>query len=275
MDLNWLESIIYGLISGFAEFLPISSRGHQQLLLHLFGAHERDPVRDLLVHLTMLFVIYSCCRRTIDSIRNERRQRYHRRNTTKNTGTLLDYRFVKDAATPMIAGILILSYIVKSNQNLLLTSAFMLINGIILFISGRVLQGNKDARSMSKLDSILVGTLSGLSIIPGISRVGCCTSFSVIRGSDRQNAFNWALLLSIPALFLLSGLDILSIFTAGNIPFWKSFFTYILSMLGTYVGGYYGISLMRFLAVRTGFSIFSYYCWGASLFTFLLYLTVA
>ncbi len=275
MDLNWLESVIYGLISGFTEFLPISSAGHQQLLLNIFGAQGRDPVRDLLVHLTMLYVIYSCCRSAIDNIRRDRQQRHNRRNPVRSTGTLMDYRLVKNAAIPMIVGILILSYIVKSNWNLLLTSVFLLLNGIILFISGRVLQGNKDARSMSMMDSLLVGTLSSLSVLPGISRVGCATSVSVIRGSDRQYAFNWALLLSIPALFMLSGLDILGIFSTGNIPFWKSFFTYILSVLGTYIGGYYGISLMRFLAVRTGFSIFSYYCWGASLLTFLLYLTVA
>jgi len=276
LNLNWLESLIYGLVSGFAEFLPISSRGHQQLMLHLFGAQFTDPVRDLLIHLTMLFVLYTSCRRMIDNLRRERQQRQNRRVTGRASGTLLDYRFIKNAALPMLAVILILSYIVKSTQNLLLTSVFLLFNGLILFASGRVLQGNKDARSMSMFDSLLVGVLSGLSIIPGISRIGCTTAVSVIRGADRQHAFNWALLLSIPALFLLAGLDILNIISvAGSIPFWRSFFTYILSMIGAYFGGYYGISFMRFLAVRTGYSIFSYYCWGASLFTFLLYLTVA
>lgn len=275
MDLNWFESIIYGLISGFAEFLPISSHGHQQLMLHLFGAQQRDPVRDLLVHLTMLFVLYTSCRSLIDNVQQVRHQRHSRRASAAIAG-LPDYRFIKNATIPMLVGILILSYIIKANNNLLLTSVFLLINGILLFVSGRVMQGNKDARSMSLLDSALVGVISGFSAISGISRIGCVTTTAIARGAGRQHAFNWALLLSIPALILLAGMDVLNIFTvATDIPFWKSFFTYILSILGTYVGSYYSIIFMKFLAVRTGYSIFSYYCWGASLFSFLIYLTVA
>lgn len=276
MNLNWFESLIYGLISGFTEFLPISSHGHQQLMLHMFGGQGRDPVRDLLVHLTMLFALYTSCRGLIESVRRNSHQRSGRRHAAQMPRTIPDYRFVKDAAMPMLVGILVLSYIIKVNNSLLLTSVFLLINGVILFISGRVLQGNKNARSMSLFDSILVGILSAFSAFSGISRIGCATSASITRGADRQHALNWALLLSIPALILLAGLDVLNIFTiADTIPFWKSFFTYILSILGTYVGCYYSITFMKFLAVRTGFSIFSYYCWGASLFSFLIYLTVA
>ncbi len=276
MNMNWLESLIYGLVSGFTEFLPISSHAHQQILMNFFGVENRDPVRDLLVHVAMLLSIYYGCRGLIDSLRRERGQRRNRRMPMRVSQVLLDNRFVKNATVPMIAGILILSYIIKMNSNLLLVAVFLLVNGLILFISGRMLQGNKDVQSMSLLDSMLVGTLAALSAFPGISRMGCITSASISRGADRQHALNWALLLSIPALFLLSGMDILGIITnAGTIHFWKSLFTYILSALGSYIGGYYGIAFMKFLAVRIGFSGFSYYCWGASLFSFLLYLTIA
>lgn len=276
MNLNWLESLIYGLISGLAEFLPISSQAHQQLMLHLFGAQYADPVRDLLVHLTMLFVLYTSCRGLMDNLHHDRHQRRNKHSYTQASRAVLDNRFVKNAAIPMILGMLILSYIIKANNSLLLTSLFLLFNGVVMFISGRVLQGNKDARSMSLFDSIIVGVVSAFSAISGVSRVGCAASTSIIHGADRQHALNWAFLLSIPALVLLSGQDLLSIFTcAVAIPFWKSFFTYILSVLGTYVGSYYSIALMKFLAVRSGYSVFSYYCWGASLFSFLIYLTVA
>ena len=57
--MSWLESLIYGLVSGFSEFLPISSRAHQDLMLLLFGVEGHDPIRDMLVHATMLFSIYS------------------------------------------------------------------------------------------------------------------------------------------------------------------------------------------------------------------------
>ena len=276
MDMNWIQSLIYGLVSGFTEFVPISSQAHQELLIELFGVQGRDPFRDFVVHLSILFSLYSGCRAMLDNLRRENRQQVHnRRSTARTSRILLDQRFVKNATIPMLIGLLVLSYIFNGKSNLLVTAVFFLVNGIILFVPGRMMQGNKGAYSMSYMDSLLTGCLGALSAISGISRVACITSASIGRGANRQKALNWAFLLSIPALMLLSGLDVLKIISGtGNINFWGSFFTYIVSAAGAYIGGYYSIVLMKFLTVRVGFSGFSYYCWGASLFTFLLYLTI-
>ena len=37
MDLNWLQSIIYGFVSGLMDILPVSAQAHRALLLKLFG----------------------------------------------------------------------------------------------------------------------------------------------------------------------------------------------------------------------------------------------
>ena len=275
MNMNWLQSLIYGLFSGFTEFLPISSHGHQQILMQIFGVQQRDPVRDLVIHAAILFSLYVGCKNMIDQIRREQRQHSHRAYGRMNTTQILmDQRFVKNTAIIMITGILILSFALNTETSLLMTSIFLLVNGIILFLPSRMMQGNKDVRSMTYLDSLFIGISSALSAFSGISRVGCITSVAIARGSSKSNAINWAFLLSIPALYLLIGMDVLNLFTASGIPFWPSFFTYILSAIGAYIGGYYSIMFMRFLTIRIGYYGFAYYCWGASLFSFMLYLTV-
>ncbi len=274
MNMNWFESLIYGLISGLAEFLPISSQAHQSLLMQLFGVEVRDPVRDLFVHLALLFALFSGCRSTIGHIRREQKQRSSRGRYRRGSRALLDMRLIKNAAIPMLIGMLIVSYSVQKT-NLVMITVFLLINGVILFIPERMMQGNKDARGMSAIDSFLIGISGALSSFYGISRVGATTSTALARGADRQCALNWALLLSIPALVMLAGLDVLAMFgAAGGLGFWGSLLTYILSATGAYCGGYASIAIMKFLTVRTGYSIFAYYSWGAALFTFLLYLTV-
>lgn len=273
-NMNWLESIVYGLISGISEFLPISSHAHQQLLLQLFGVEQRDPFFDLVVHLAMLLSVYSGCRTTIEHLRRDQKIGA-RAGNMRNSRARLDLRLVKNAAVPMLVGLLVLAYIFKGSNNLLLTAVFFFINGLFLYIPERMLHANKDARSMSLLDSLLIGISGALSAFPGISRVGSATSVAYARGADRQNALTWALLLSIPALIALMGIDVLQMITnIGAVNFWGSFFCYILAAAGTYAGGYFSIMLMRFLTVRTGFSGFAYYSWGAALFTFILYLTV-
>ena len=277
MNMSWLESIIYGLVSGFAEFLPISSHAHQTILMHLFGTQARDPVRDFVVHLAILIGLYYGCKPMIEHLRRElnHTSRSHS-DYGRSTRSQLDARFVKNAAIAMLLGILLITYVFSIETNLLSAAGFLLINGIILFASGRMMQGNKDVRSMTYLDSLLIGTIASLSAFSGISRVGCVTSAAIARGADRQNSLKWAFLISVPALLLLMVLDVFQMF-AGEvvINFWGSFFTYLLSAGAAYIGGFYSIKFMKFLTVKVGFSGFSYYCWGASLFSFLLYLTVA
>ena len=41
MDLSWLQSILFGLVSGFTEILPVSARAHEMLLLWFFGADQQ------------------------------------------------------------------------------------------------------------------------------------------------------------------------------------------------------------------------------------------
>lgn len=273
--MNWLESIIYGLVSGFSEFLPISSRAHQDLFLVLFGENGHDPIRDLLVHGAMLLSIYSGCRAMLEQIRRENSARLHNRSNRNRTNRSFDMRMVKNATLPMLIGLLILSYVVGTGLNLMWTALFLLLNGIILFIPERMIRANRDARTMSVLDSALIGLSGALSAIPGFSRVGCGTSVAVARGAEPKKALDWLLLLSIPAIILLICVDFVGIFSfAGLSLFWGNLFGYILSAIGAYIGGYLSILVMKFLAERSGFYDFSYYCWGAALISFILYLTV-
>jgi hypothetical protein len=39
-----------------------------------------------------------------------------------------------------------------------------------------------------------------------------------------------------------------------------------------YIGAYFALIFLRFMSVKLGFSGFSYYCWGAALFAFILYM---
>lgn len=268
--MNWLQCIIYGLVSGLSEFMPVSSLAHQQILRELFGIDRADVVQELFIHISALAALFYGCNNLFDQIkRGSRIPRHNKRHADAS----LDIRLVKTAAAPMLIIYLIIAYSIKQITSLPLMTLFLILNGIITFISSRMLQGNKDARSMSKMDAFLLGSTSALSALPGFSRVGIGTSFAISRGADRLHALNWSLLLSIPVLILFSGMDLVGLFSAANLAeVTGNVLGYFLSACGSFAGGYAGILLMRFLAVKVGFSGFVYYSWGAALFTFVLYL---
>ena len=233
ITMNWFESIIYGFITGLTEFLPISSGGHQQIMAHLFGAPQQDSVRNLLIHLALLVSVYTSCKSLLDHLKRERGMSSRRnKNYSNQSKLLLDYQLVKRAAFPMLLCLFIITYIIRLNNNLLITALFLLLNGVILFIPERMMRGNKDARCMSGFDSILIGICCSLFAFNGISRTGCVYAISTARGAGSKSILTWSLLLSIPALAAMILIDVIGLFTDTAIPFWSNLFGYILSAVG-------------------------------------------
>lgn len=272
--MNWLEALFYGMFTGFSEFVPVSSRAHGSILRYLFG-QEYDPLQAFMVRLGALLGLLVCCRQMLGKFLYEVRvtKRYSRTRSARGTlrGTY-DLRLVKIAFVPMLLSLLFYSVGDSLENDRLMLSVFLVLNGIILFVTDHMRQGNKDARLMSGFDSIGIGVFSVFSAFPGLSRFGGNVVFAVVRGADKQHAVTWALLLSIPALILLMLMELISLLSGGWVL--GSFLCYLFTAAGSFIGAYLGILLVRTLAVRAGFSGYAYYCWGVAVFCFVLYLIV-
>ena len=64
-------SIIYGFVSGLTEILPVSAQANQMVMRQLFGVAQKEPIRDLLVHIAVLAALLLACRGMINKIRRE------------------------------------------------------------------------------------------------------------------------------------------------------------------------------------------------------------
>ena len=57
-----IGSIIYGIVSGLTEILPVSSQANQMVMRQIFGVSHKEPIRDLLVHIAILAALLLACR---------------------------------------------------------------------------------------------------------------------------------------------------------------------------------------------------------------------
>lgn len=273
--MNWLESLLYGLISGVTEFLPISTLAHQRILLKLFGKTSADPLQDLFVHLALLAALMVGCRNLIEQLRRGQHLRSNSRRGIRGNGDILELRFLKNAVLPMYIAYFILLKCATISDSLMWIVLFSIGNAAMLFFSSRMMRGNKDERSVSYFDSLFVGLAGALSVFPGVSRVAAMLAATTARGIGNRKSVNWILLLSAPAMLLLAIIDILNIISAsGRALIGGNAFGYIFSALGAYVAGYIGISLMRSLVSSKDHSGFSFYALGVALFALFLYLSV-
>ena len=158
-------------------------------------------------------------------------------------------------------------------MNIRILALILAVNGILIYIPAHMPIGNKDSRGVSGLESLLVGISAGIGAIPGLSRIGLGTSAAVARGADPQQALNWSILLSIPALVALIGIDVFMIATEGiGVFHFTMVLQYLICGVFAYVSAFMSLNLLRFMAVKTGLSVFAYYCWGAAMFSFVLYM---
>jgi undecaprenyl-diphosphatase len=278
MDLSWVQSLIYGLISGLTEIFPVSAQAHQTMMLRLFGAEDAGNPCSLLVRAAVLLALFLNCRDHITHLRREQRLQaipFRRRKRQPDARKILELRLLKSAVIPALLGFLFYSSIRKWNQNLLMISILLIINGIALYYPQTVRSGNKDARSMTGFDSILLGIGGSLGLVAGISRIGLITSAAAVRGADKEHGLNWALLLSLPVLLVYLCFDAFAVISGGLGTFGlMSIIGYVLATVGAFFGSSFALRMMRSFSRKVGFSGFSYYCWGAALFTFIMYLSI-
>lgn len=278
MELNLFEAVLYGLVSGVSQFLPVSTSGHRVLLLQLFGKSGSSPLLEMLLHISLLVSVFFGLRGYLEKIRREKRlaARYRSaRRQGRELRGLMDLRLVRTAALPMCAGLLLYLATGKYASNLLLSAGFLILNGAFFMLTEHLPKSNKDAGQMSGFDAVLIG-LSGVpSVLPGFSRVGLCLSTAILRGADTGRAYVWAILLSIPALITQILLDLISIIVTGIGVFslWIAV-SYAVAMVFAFIGGFVAIRFMRGLADHAGLAGFAYYCWGVALLSFILFIIV-
>lgn len=274
--MSFLESLLYGFISGLAEFVPVSSQGHQAIMLRLFGLNYREPARDVFVHIAVLLALVTACKPLFANLSREQRlASSSRRRRTGDRRSTYDLRLFKSAALPLALGLICYAAGQKAESNLIVLALVCVINGVLIMVPEYARHGNKDGRFMTGFDGMMLGIFGALSAVPGISRIGAMDFYATLRGVDRSHSLNWAFLLSVPAVILFIIFDIIHLFTLplGTVTF-VTFLFYLISAIAAYCGGYFSIMLVRYLSVHTGFAGFAYYSWGVAMFSFVLYLIV-
>lgn len=272
--MNWLQSVLYGFLSGAADILPVSSRAHGILLLKIFGTTVDGNFMLLFLHTAVMLALYVSCRPQLVRIRRAlalARIPKRKRRRPLDTKSLMDFRLLRTIAVPILLAYLFFYKLFALGGTMLVVSIFLFLNGLILYIPQFLPTGNKDARSMTRVDGLLIGLGGALSVFPGISAVGAMVSVSSVLGVDREYGLNNALITAI----LISGCivinDVLRIATNGLTGVTVQIvLVCIATGIAAFAGTFLGIRLLRSVQKNGSFSIFAFYCWGMALFTFFL-----
>lgn len=277
MDLNWLQSLLFGLISGLTDILPVSAQAHKAILLKLFGISSEPVILRFMIHLATFAGLYYCCQNQIMRISRQLRLARipkKRRKRPLDTRTLMDFKLLRMMVIPVVLGFFAYQKTSVWNHSLNWIALLTMLNAVILYLPVLLPSGNKDSRSFSPLEGLLIGLGGAASVVPGISSMGATTSILLLRGADRTFALNMALLLQMAVTAGMAVMDIVTMWSVGigSIGF-GAIVCCILAAAAAFAGVFLGIKIMRTLAVNIGFNAFAFYSLGIALFSFILFLT--
>ena len=274
--MDWLWTVLYGFVAGLAEFLPLSSPAHQSISAALFGLAAAAPLRQFLIRGACLAGLLSSCGTDLNKLRRDghmARLPARRRKRPVDSRSIATNRLLNVAVFPLVIGLVFYRRANMWVSSLAGITISLLINGILLFLPQYIRSGNKDGRNLSLLDGLLMGIAGAFSVFPGISRMSTIHFAASARGADKSYALQFALYLSVPALIVMLVFDAVAIFAGIEALSFLVIIQYLLAMVAAYFGSTFAISLMRSLAVRTGYGGFAYYCWGMALISMIIYLT--
>lgn len=274
MDLNWLQSLLYGFLSGLTDILPVSAQAHKELLLKLYGIRGNMEAMELLIHLGSFGALYLSCQSQLIRISRARalaRVPKRKRKRPLDVRSLMDFSMLKTMLVPVIIGLFFYRYSSALQSNLMLVAIFLFLNGVILYIPQFLPTSNRDCRTLSRVEGLLMGLGGAISIVPGFSAIGVSTAIGSVCGVERGYGLNMALLMDLVLTLGLLVYDVMGIAASGlgTLSF-GIVLRYLVTALAAFGGTTLGVKCMRQLAKNHSFALFALYCFGLALFTFIL-----
>lgn len=278
MELNWLQSILFGLVSGAADIIPVSGQAHRLLLLKFFGVNQMPNLLALVLHLSVAAALYLSSQGQFVRMNRARalaRIPKKKRKRPLDTRSMMDWSLIKTMLVPTVIGLLLNSRVRGWSVNMFLIAGMLFINGLILYIPQFLPTSNRDSRTLTRLEGVLMGLGAGASVLPGISTVGIMVSIASVCGIERLYGLNMTFIVKLFFLIGLMVYDVLAIITDGLGGLTVMLLVqYLFTGLLSFGASMFAIRLLRRLAPEHGFHTFGVYCWGLALFTFILNLVV-
>jgi len=237
--MSMLKYAFLGIIQGLTEFFPVSSSGHLVIAQKAIGFQGNVVAVSVILHLGTCLALLVFFFKDILKLFWDMKSLFFVAVVTLITGAI------------GLGGKDFFEGLFSSVRSVQLA---LIVTGLILILTKRF--ENAKRADLNIKDALILGLTQGLAIIPGISRSGITISTLLFRKIDRDTAFKFSFLASIPAILgaaLLEAKDIGSVFASGKI--------YLAVGFGcSFISGLFALWALKAILHNAKFHYFGYYC---------------
>ena len=254
--MEYLKFILYGLIQGLTEFIPVSSTAHLKIISIFFGIDDPGPSLSAVIQLGSVLALACYFRNDILKLKKQSSKKY--------LDILLNGKLLRSICIGTIPIILLggtvkffipyfFDNFFRSNLSIAIISFLM---AIFMYLADSSKKGPINLKNHSYLDSFLIGFSQAFAIFPGFSRSGVTISTALLAGWERSDAAKFSFLLGIPAISLAG---IFQFIFSFNEFFSFSFIPLIIGLITTFVSSLFAIDFLLKYLNTNGLRIFIIY----------------
>ena len=251
-----MKFILYGLIQGLTEFIPVSSTAHLKIISLFFGIDDPGPSLSAIIQIGSVFALIWYFKKDIFSLKKQ-----HSKTIYKYLLHERLFRSILIGTIPIIlfGGTIKLfvpyffDNIFRSNLSIALVSFLM---AIFMYIADSSKKGSINLKNHKISDSFFIGISQAFAILPGISRSGVTISTALVSGWERRDAAKFSFLLGIPAISLAAIVEFIFSFNKFNS---FSLFPLIVGLITTFVSSLLAIDFLLKYYASNGLKLFIFY----------------
>jgi len=270
--MNFLEAIIYGVIQGLSEFLPVSSSGHLALLPYVFKIEDPGVVFDLMMHFGTALAVIVYFKNDI--------YRYAKTFTPQLANFKVggsDRWFLRNFIFSTMVSVFFILMLLPASK--LARDPWIIVFNLTFF-GGMLWFADWKNNRTKLLDEPmtegfnwklagLIGMAQALAIFPGVSRSGITLTMALFLGMKRKEAGAFSFLLSLP--IIIAGIlkeipDLMK--TQDN----SSLLILLTGVCTSFVIGWMTVHFFMKLISRIELKYFAFYRWIIALLMFFVVL---
>ena len=254
--MEYFKFVLYGLIQGLTEFIPVSSTAHLKVVSLFFGFDDPGPSLSAIIQLGSVLALLWYFRNDFFKLRLQSPKRifdYLKHQRLFKSILIGTFPIILLGGSIKIFEPYFFENILRSNLSIALVSFLM---SIFMYIADSSKKGSKNISNHKYSDSFLIGLSQAFAILPGVSRSGVTISTAIVSGWERNDAAKFSFILGMPAISIAAIVEFIFSFNEFSS---YSFFPLILGFISTFLSSLLSIDfLLKFLS-SNGLRIFIIY----------------
>lgn len=211
-----LKAVLFGIVEGITEWLPVSSTGHLILLnefINLNVSEEFQSMFDVVIQLGAILAVCALFFRKLNPF-----DRGKNDEQKKQTWALW-FKVIAAIIPSGVVGVLFDDWMDTHLHNGIVVAVMLIVYGVA-FIAVEKWNEHRELRyhDVNNLPwgtAMIIGVSQCLSLVPGTSRSGSTILGGILAGVSRGTAAEFSFFMAIPTMVGASGIKLLKFFLSG------------------------------------------------------------